>query len=79
MRNNSVTMTVSAMITLDMAVLQPALWFTAERENAPGGNRKAINLSTYGCVHLLAQECDMECKRTLQVIIVQKCRLPVVT
>ena len=35
MRNSSVTITVSAMITLDMAVLQPALWFTAERENAP--------------------------------------------
>ena len=35
-RNSSVTITVSAMITLDMAVLQPALWFTAERENAPG-------------------------------------------
>jgi hypothetical protein len=35
-------MTVSAMIKFDMAVLQPALWFTAERENAPDENERDL-------------------------------------
>lgn len=49
MRNNNVIITVSAMITLDMAVLQPALWFTAERENAPDGYKRKLrdHISTF--------------------------------
>lgn len=54
MRNSSVTITVSAMITLDMAVLQPALWFTAERENAPTYRADDhYSLSSYSLVLIL--------------------------
>ncbi|KAM0003270.1 hypothetical protein Hdeb2414_s0290g00858711 [Helianthus debilis subsp. tardiflorus] len=34
-KNRSVTITVTAMMMLETAVLAPALWFTADRENAP--------------------------------------------
>lgn len=34
-KKSSVTITVTAMIMFETAVLAPALWFTADRENAP--------------------------------------------
>lgn len=43
MRKRSVTITVTAMTMLDTALLQPALWFTADLENAPIGNVGLVN------------------------------------
>lgn len=36
--NSSVTITVTAITTFETAVLHPALWFTADLENAPAFN-----------------------------------------
>lgn len=42
MSKRSVTITVTAIMMLETAVLQPALWFTADLENAPAVSFNSI-------------------------------------